>query len=161
MYISRRRRLFINSYSAMFDRIYRYIAARCSDTSVVEDLTAEVMLDAFERLESYDPDKGSLEQWLVGSAKFRLIDYWRTKKPIFELKEIDESQQNTPAPNEQLDDTLSFEHHLRRLPENIKMLLRLRYIDNLSHEDIAVMTGQNPSTLRSYLSRTLKKLRLE
>ena len=159
MHISRRRRMFSKSYPALFDRVYRYIAARCGEVSEREDLTADIMLKAFERLDSYNPDKGSLEQWLIGSAKFALIDYWRIRKPSFELTEVDAIDHG--ADLHTLDDALSFEHHLRQLPESTKILLRLRYIDDLSHEDIAAMTGKNASTLRSFLSRTLKKLRLE
>lgn len=151
---------FLKAYPTLFDQMYRYICARCSNKEDGKDIVADVFMRAFERLGSFDETKGSLEQWIMGITKFALIDYWRSHKTTIDLAHIPdpESEDSTVTT---LDDALSFERRIRDLPDSAKVLLRLRYIDEMTFEEIANALEKNPSTIRSYFSRLHSALRLQ
>jgi RNA polymerase sigma-70 factor (ECF subfamily) len=142
----------------LFDRIYRYICARCSGAEDGKDVVACVFMRAFERLDTFDETRGSLEQWIMGMAKFALIDHWRSQTITLDIEDVD------PAANDDayrlLDEAISFEFRIRDLPDATKALLRLRYVDDMTFEEIADFLGRNPATVRSTFSRLHKKIHL-
>ena len=152
-------RAFLKAYPTLFDRIYRYTCARCSNQDDGKDIVSEVFIRAFERLDSFDEAKGSLEQWVMGITKFALIDYWRSRTTDINLDQVDPIDSHSTVTT--LDDALSFEHRIRTLPDPAKALLRLKYIDGMTFDEISDVLGKNPSTVRSYFSRLHQKLRLD
>ena len=54
-------------------------------------------------------------------------------------------------------DTLKFA--LKNLSEFEKQLVELRFISDMSYDEISAVTGKNSGTLRVSLSRTLNKLK--
>ena len=153
---SEKQQAFLEVYPVMFDRVYRYVVRRTPQVEEAKDLVADIMIRAFERLPQFDAEKGSYEQWIIGMAKFALIDYWRRGERCV-LIEGDVTQEENIM--NRIDDELSFEHRIASLPNEHKILLRLRYVDDMSLLTIAEMTHTNPSTLRSFFSRTHKRLR--
>ena len=157
----RHQRAFLKAYSPLFDRVYRYVRARCTDADECNDIVADIMVKAYERLDSYDATKGNMEQWIMGIAKFTLIDYWRTRRVHLALDDATDAPAMATAPvTSSLDDELSFEHRIRGLPEESKTLLRLRYVDDMSYETLAELTGKQPSSVRSWFSRIHQHLRI-
>ena len=61
---------------------------------------------------------------------------------------------------EEVADSLTLKEALDCLPPEDKMLVQLRYFEDLKLEQIAEILGENLSTVKRRLYRTLKKLRL-
>lgn len=155
--------LFAEEYSELFDFLYRYVYRRVFDRDEVDDIVSEAFTKAYRQLERFDSERGSLRQWLTGITKYELLTHWRKKKPTISL-EFEEgiTDQETGTPfTEALDDKLFAEKIYARLPADSKSLVALRYVDGLTYEEIAEVTGKEPSTMRQFFSRLHRALRLE
>lgn len=63
-------------YQRYVDRVYSFIAFRVRETSLAEDLTQEVFVQALRALDHYDW-RGSLAPWLLRIARNTVVDHWR------------------------------------------------------------------------------------
>lgn len=64
---------------AYFRRIYFFVRRYVDDHQIAEDLTQDVFLGAVKGIERFDPEY-TLEQFLFGIAKNRVIDHFRKHK---------------------------------------------------------------------------------
>lgn len=155
---------FEERYSQVFDKLYRYMYVRIPHAADCEDLVAEVMLSAYSHLEQYDPAKGNLEQWLMGSARYHVIDYWRGQRVTLEFDEaillLDALDRETGLETT-IDQKIMVEKMFATLPAEVLALLNLRYSDGLTYEEIAHLTQKQPASVRQFFSRLHKKLQLE
>lgn len=155
-----KKQAFEQAYSELFDMLYRYVFTRVRHSEDAEDLVSKIMMEAYRGIDKYEPEKGNFEQWLIGIARFRIIDYWRAKKVVldiddaFKLVDVMELSQNT----DHIDNKMAFEQIMGELPADVQKMLRLRYVDDLSYQEIAEMTNKKPATVRKFFSRLHQKL---
>ena len=64
-------------YRRHVDAVYRYVRLRVGDTTVAEDLTAEVFLRMLRDLKGYRYTNVPFVAWLYRIAYARTVDYWR------------------------------------------------------------------------------------
>ena len=50
---------FTRAYDTEHPRVYGYIRSRVQDGSTADDLTAQTFMKALDRLDTFDPDRGS------------------------------------------------------------------------------------------------------
>jgi RNA polymerase sigma-70 factor (ECF subfamily) len=157
-----KQKLFVKHYSNLFDHIYRYVLTRISNQEDAEDVVAEVFYSSYKNLSDYDEEKGNLEQWLIGIAKNKIIDYWRKYQIILNLEEtlllFDTLEIDYL---EKIDQKIFFDKVMAKVPKEIKALLTLRHVDGLTYEQIAQITNKEPASIRQFFSRLHRKLRLE
>jgi len=142
----------LNNYSDLFDYIYRYIHLRVEDKDIAHDLVSEVFMKALEHSDTFDAAKGNLKQWLTGITKYHLYSYWRQHKVIVSLEDI---ELGAPPDYRQLD----FEQLIKHLPKSVQKLLRWRYVDDFTYEEIAKLTKKKPPAIRQYFSRLHAQLK--
>ena len=63
-------------YDDALPHVYGYLLARCGDTSLAEDLTAESFLAAVHAARKPGAAEPSVP-WLIGVARHKLADHWR------------------------------------------------------------------------------------
>ncbi len=145
-------------YSDLFDYLYRYVCFRIGNRADAEDVVSVCFLQAYGRLNDFDPEKGNLKQWLTGVAKNQLLMYWRAQKTFIDLDEIAEMVGEDYDPTDRIDAMMKIEHLFDQLDEKDRVLLTMRYIDGLSHEQIAQEIGKQPAAVRQYFSRLNKRI---
>ena len=84
-------------YEAYIKNIFRYVYNRTGNNKDAEDITSQIFLAVLEGLPKYN-DNGHLAAWLFTIARRKTIDFYRKKKPIVSLDDL----QITSA-NEDLD----------------------------------------------------------
>jgi RNA polymerase sigma-70 factor (ECF subfamily) len=62
-------------------RIYFYVKKQVQDHQTAEDLTQETFLGAIRGIQSFDPTY-TMEQYLFGIARNRVVDHFRKRRPI-------------------------------------------------------------------------------
>lgn len=73
-----------------------------------------------------------------------------------------ESGESSPQHQvEVIDDLTWVEKIIQELPEQQKILIQLREVEQYEYEEIAEMTGMKETAIRVALSRARKKLRME
>src|ERR1051326_7628351 len=75
-------------YDLFFEKIYRFIFFRVGHKEVAEDLAEDVFIKAFSSLKTLQKD-AVFESWLYQIARNRIIDYYRSKKLIIPLDEVE------------------------------------------------------------------------
>lgn len=81
---------------------------------------------------------------------------WRGERPTETLPE-----RSAPAPQARVDDRDQVWRALSRLPRQQRLVLVLRYFEDLSEAEIAQTLGISPGTVKAHSSRALAALRLD
>ena len=121
--------------SAQYDKIYRYCCFHLRDPQLAEDLTQETFL-RFYRQASYQ-EQGKALAYLYTIARNLCLDAVRRRRPEAPLPD----DHPAPDPYAPIDRTLALRQALDTLPADLRELLLLRYVNELSVGDIAVLTG--------------------
>ncbi|MBI5087863.1 MAG: sigma-70 family RNA polymerase sigma factor, partial [Actinobacteria bacterium] len=58
--------------------VFTYCARALSDREAAADCTQETFVGAWRSRERFDPERGTLAGWLIGIARYRVIDVHRT-----------------------------------------------------------------------------------
>ena len=150
-------------YEIFAERIYRYIYLKTSSREEAEDLTQQVFVRAWEALPQFEFKKNPFSSWLYSIARNLITDFYRKKKPDFSL----DSENALEMPdNLDLTERLIIQDEVRQvfeainqLPLEQKDLLLLRFVDDLSYDEIASIMNKSPLTLRVIQHRALKRLK--
>lgn len=163
----------VEAFEELYTRSARWLLShiRCLiNDGQAEDVLAEVFLQIWKCLGSYDPRRASPAGWLVMIARSRALDHLRRENRHSpgrldvlsgEVTEAAEAEQAEPP--EQLLSRLQQRHlvqlALQGLSEQEQLLLGLAYFRDNSHTEIAAMTGLPLGTVKSMMSRAQEKLR--
>jgi len=162
MDIHHKQRVFATDYSRLFDVVYRYVRYRVIDDDEVEDVVSEIFMKGYDKLSDFDPERGTLQQWIFGIARNEVISHWRLSRRTVSLELVDEPEDKGIVSRllDRLDHRLLTEKIFRRLSAEAKALVALRYAEGLTYEELAEVTGKEPAALRQYFSRLHRSLRL-
>ena len=149
-------------YLRHLDSIYRYVYFRVGDTAEAEDLTEEVFVRAWEALPRYQTREYQFISWLYRIAHNLVIDYRRRKRPDA-LVNVDENPEAvTPhSPERILEEVQSLENlsdAIRELNDDEQQVIVLRYIEGLSHDEVAAIIGKSNEASRVIQHRALARL---
>ena len=130
-----------------------------------EDAVQETFIKLWrmaDKLKQYS----SVEALAITITKNFCIDQLRKTKRVDqnELTEGSYRDQTFPSPLDQMEVRESNEiiHSIiEKLPESYRLLVRMRDIEGLSYDEIAVKSDQNINTIRVTLSRARKMIRDE
>jgi RNA polymerase sigma-70 factor, ECF subfamily len=151
-------------YALHLNEIYRFILFRVNDHDEAEDLTAKVFLDAWESLTGarHEQKITNIRAWIYRIARNKVIDYHRTRKPQEPL-EGNPDQKLQGAWLESHVDHLFVSRALARgiqqLPENYQEVIILRFVNRMSHADVAEVMNITTSHVRVLQYRALKQMR--
>lgn len=130
----------------------------------IEDLIQDTLLEAMEKGDEYDPTKGTLRTWIttkaygkawrLGRSRMRL-----TSRPLTDLDPVP-VESSAPALRPTMQEVLQqLTPLLQRLTERKANIIRLRFYEMLSVEDIALRLHISESAVRSHISQALRQLR--
>jgi len=145
---------------AHHDDMVRVCQLICGDTDLAQDAAQAAWPIAWQKLASLrDPDK--LRPWLVSiaanEARQMLRRLHRDRVVSIEVAVI-RSDHADPAWRSSDDELVSA---IRRLPEEDRTLIALRYVSGFDASEIAPILGLSPSGVRTRLSRVVARLRQE
>ncbi len=151
----------MEAYPKLFDRISRYVYFRIRHRADAEDVISEIILITFQRLHQIDANKGNLEQYALGVARYQVIDYWYKRKLTYSLDEVVEAfhQADRLQADTKLDQQLMFEKLMTSLPPDTQAIFALHYEDGLTYAEIADLLQKKPNTVRKLFSLMHQKLR--
>ncbi|MGH9571181.1 MAG: RNA polymerase sigma factor [Candidatus Angelobacter sp.] len=145
----------VQQHQAMvFSIAFHYL----QDRALAEDLGQEVFLELYQKLEAIQSDEHLL-YWLRRVTVNRCIDQGRRKKHRRETE-----LEGLPEPasaGAEIDPLLMqrLRQSLASLPEKQRMVVVLRYQEELGPAEIAGLLAMPVNTVKSTLHRTLQELR--
>jgi RNA polymerase sigma-70 factor (ECF subfamily) len=139
---------------ALFDRalpeVYHYLLHRCGRRSLAEDLTSDTLLAAVQAVRRGAVTEPSTA-WLVGIARHKLIDHWRsTEREERRLRLV--SSQPAVVPDTVIDPGRAMEV-LAELNPSQRAALTLRHVDGLSVPEVATLLGRSVTATETLLAR--------
>lgn len=151
-------------YERHLDPIYRYIFFRVSSSADAEDLTEDVFVSAWEALPDFsDESENAFLSWLYRIAHNRVIDHYRKRRPdSWTSEQLAQEEARSPS----VEETAQFNRDAERLAEAIAQLedteqqvIILRFIEGLSHSEVAGLIGKSEGASRVIQYRALVNLR--
>lgn len=151
--------------------VYHTLLKMVRNVDDAEDLTIEAFAKAFRNLGKFDP-KFTFSTWLFRVATNNCIDFIRRKKLVtqsissgytdssgvevtMDLKDGNLDPQEDVIKGQRAD----IVHHIvDKLPARYQTLVRLRYFDELSYEEIAVQLNAPLGTVKAQLHRARELL---
>ena len=142
--------------------VFRMVQRIVTQREDAEEVYQDVFIKALRGIDGFDPGQASLATWLNRIAYHESLNFVRGQRPVIVSMDdrdlgIDalEDPDDTPPDEETI---RQLEQALAKLPPHEQAVVSMFYYDNMSLADMAYVTGSNPSTLGSQLSRIRKKL---
>jgi RNA polymerase sigma-70 factor (ECF subfamily) len=128
------------------------------DRAVAEELAQEVFMELYRNLRSIRSPE-HLTFWLRKVTSNRCVDQARRRaiRPQVGLEDAPEPSSEAAPSDPILSETLR--KHVGALPETPRMVLVLRYQEDLDPADIAAVLDMPVNTVKSHLQRSLALLR--
>ena len=136
-------------YSRYSQRVFNFLNKKVQNTADGEDLLQKVFIKIHESKHLYK-SKYKFEQWLFVIARTQALDYFRANKRYkarlsqYEAEEVSS-----------LDVDMSL---LKNLDADQQELLEMKFIDELSYQEIAKIVNKSEVSLRKSLSRLVGRL---
>lgn len=140
--------------------LYGMILRMTKNTHDAEDLAQEVFIKVYEQLHKYQRT-GSFSSWFYRVAMNHCIDHFRKKR--FASTEIEEwlmiEEQHPESIYLKKEKHLVLEKLIATLPKDERLVILLRYRQELSYQEISDITQLSMSTIRNKLHRAKQKMR--
>lgn len=148
------------AFAGLFEQyknlVYKTAYLMLGDAQDAEDALQDVFWQVYRSLESYDPARGAFTTWLHRLTVNHCLNRQRRGAPP---STHDEPRSGAGSPEHlvELDDTVQF--LLQELSEKHRAVVVLRYVWDLSYEEIAEILDIPLGTVQSRLHTALKSVR--
>ena len=152
---------FVKSISPFKDKLFRLAKRLLVSTEEAEDATQEVLLKLWNKNEDL-VNYNSLEAFAMTMTKNYCLDQLKSKR-AGNLKLVhDNYTDREPSLQKKLEDIDSLnwvEKVINQLPEQQRMIIQMRDIEQYGFEEIAEILDMNETAIRVALSRGRKTIR--
>jgi RNA polymerase sigma-70 factor (ECF subfamily) len=149
-------------YRHVFLRLRAYVVRRCG-RDMAEDLVNETMTRAVAAIDRFRWEPAGFDAWVFGIARRVTASHNRTAARARGRAYAQEPVQSTAGlPGEAIEldeDHAAVRRAFARLRPSDRELLELRFVANLSSEEVAAVLGKRVGTIRTAQSRALARLR--
>lgn len=154
----------------LYDRyggvVYAIILRIARDTGTSEDLTQEVFLRVWNRIPTFDVERGSLSTWVLTIARHSAIDFLRSRtgKQTRMNVSMDAMERPLAGGNAETElqtstDAKKVRAAMERLEPRHRQLLELAYFDGLSQTEMAEKLELPLGTVKTWVRTALRQLR--
>lgn len=156
---------FATLYETFVSPIYRFIFFTIRNKHIAEDLTQTVFLRAFRALPGYTERGVPFPAWLYTIARNAMIDHWKKKRDVLVenpeevFGEIESQEMGAEEESGQKRRATYVQELLRELSDEQREVVTLFFVEELSHAEIARITGKTEEAVRALKHRALKALR--
>jgi len=150
----------------VYDRYGRAVLHLATSTLAsradAEDVTQATFVAAWLGREGFDPARGTLLGWLLGIGRRKVIDRLRAtsreNRIVATVRQRPEPVTADGDPDRVVD-RLVIADELATLPDDQRRMLELAFYDDLTHQQIATVTGVPLGTVKSHIRRGMASLR--
>lgn len=156
---------FEHLYKAYLTPVYRYCYLRLGSKEAAEDVTQIVFEKVWTAKKTYEDQGKTPLAYLFTVARNTIIDRLRRTEAVpldpqaSEFLKIADDGNDPQHPSRQRETTETVYRALQDLEEDYREVLMLRYIAELSYEEMANILNKSQEAIRQMVSRGLKELR--
>jgi RNA polymerase sigma-70 factor (ECF subfamily) len=151
--------------SLIFDRffpiVFKYVRYRINDIAQSEDIASDVFVRLLEAVKRGKGPDSNIKAWLLGTASHAINDYHRKnyRRPTEEIPESIQDSQDTPsAASEHRERQKRIQLALSKLTPEQQHVITLRFGQELSLEETAVIMKKNVNAVKQLQLRALAAL---
>lgn len=152
------------AFSQLYERyapaVYRYILFRVREIELAEDLQAEVFLRMLESIDRYEDRGWPVSAWLYRIAHDRTVDTmrWRSKRQLVSLENWDGWYDGPEYTVGALLEYEELRQTLDTLTDDQRQVIQLRFMAELSIQEVATQTGRTEGAVKSLQYRGIQSL---
>jgi RNA polymerase sigma-70 factor (ECF subfamily) len=144
------------------------LASRSIDRATAEEIVQDVFLTVWSKAEKFDPSRGTFRAWVLRIAHLRVLNELRRRGRRPRVSPDPEGLQlaSVPEPGPDPVEATWREHRrliireaVEALPQPQRQALRLAFLDDLTHEQIADFLGLPLGTAKTRIRTGLRTLR--
>lgn len=132
------------------------------DTDAAEEITQAVFVSAWKSYKTYHPERGSLSGWLMAITRRRVVDKFAARareQRIFDEASRFAEVDPVDSPIDAVTDRVLVADQIAQLDQPQRRIIELAFYQDLTHAQIASLTGLPLGTVKSHIRRTLSQLR--
>lgn len=156
------------AFAAFYDLhaklVYQIAFSILKNKEDAEDITHDVFLEAYKKIKTYDPNKGSISSWLAVRTKSRCIDQLRKKRYTLTPLEYEQLKTDDSVVEEavfkKLDQAIVHKA-LRRLPFAQQKAIYGSFFEEKSHAELSKQLGSPLGTIKSWIRYGINNIRKE
>lgn len=153
-------------YLLFADRVYRYLLARIGDPDLAEDIASQSFLRLIEKIGIYrigPRDNAAIfSAWFYRLAHNKMVDVLRSRKRAQEAPLELAYQVGDGRVIDVVEERLDFERilaTLQHLNEQQREVILLRFVEDLSIAETAIMMQKSEGAVKALQHRALESLR--
>jgi RNA polymerase sigma factor (sigma-70 family) len=154
-------------YNTYIDRIYSSVFNQVGrDHDVTQEIVQDIFLAAVKAAKNFKGNS-KLYTWISSITHKKVVDYYRSKNRIrqiqydasVDIESIEDKMITNVDPTMTTNDIQIVRQALDSLPIHYKQALMLKYIDEMSVEEIGITMNRTAKSIEGLLSRAKKTLK--
>jgi RNA polymerase sigma-70 factor (ECF subfamily) len=136
-----------------------------ADREQAEDLVHDSFVAVWQKIDRFDPMRGSLRAWLLTVVRNRAIDRLRAGRASIAIEDADDQSLLRTSPNPTWEAAIAHQsatelrNAIESLPSEQRQAVELAYFGGNTYREIAVLTNVPLGTANGRLRLALAKLR--
>jgi RNA polymerase sigma-70 factor (ECF subfamily) len=159
------RAAFAQLYRMHYELVFRYCSRRLFNRHAAEDVTSTVFLKVMRKMGSFEGNSRGFRNWLYCIATNTINDHLRTRTRRADAIRMAAQELgcsvSAGSDSDLQEINLALKQAVLALQPKYQTVITLRFFEKMRLTEIAEVLDQNPATIRSQLSRALKRLRKE
>lgn len=154
------------AFACLFDlyvnRIYRYAYYLVGNHADAEDITQQAFINAWKAIGRFRPTDTPFVAWLITVTHNAAISFIRRRRPEVSLDfDLQANQNRAGVANAGSNTEISpdLREVVLGLKSDQQKVLLMRFVDELSYEEISAALGKSEGNIRVILHRALESLR--
>lgn len=158
----------IDAFEEIYDfyvpKIFRFVFLKIGDKELAEDLTSETFIRFWKYIQGGEIKKESAEPVLYKIARNLVIDFYRKKEIITEsldeklVEVISDKSLDFLEKMINREEVEEMMESLRNIKDEYQEIIILRFVEDLTIEEISQITGKSSGSIRVLSHRAIKAL---
>lgn len=155
-----------SAFGTLYDRyqpaIYRFVLFKVGRREDAEDLTHQIFIKAWQRIDQYEGRGFPFSSWLYRIARNQIVDFYRSHRETTSIDELDVVLASTPTLEHDIDtrlDARRIRTVMTQLKPEYQDVIILRFIEECSVEDTATALNRSQGAVKVLQHRALAQLR--
>ena len=152
-------------YQELVDRIYRFIFYRLPNKEDSQEILQETFLNLWKFITDPEKEITHLQALTYKIAKNLIANFYSRRKETFNLEDVEYKLSGSGDLSVQIDLKIGIKQVLKKLEklnnQDYKEVVEMKFLDDLSHKEIAKILDKSEENIRQLLSRAIKKIKSE